>query len=92
MLSTHGLVCIAIAMGGDEWTLREIGDRVGIAERSTHRIVTDLEREGYVRIGKEGARNTYTLITEAPLRHAMLRHMTLGDLMRGLKVKPRRAR
>ena len=84
LLSTHGLVLIALGRHGPGLTLRQIGDSVGIAERSAFRIITDLEAEGFVRSHKIGRRNFYELCPDAPLRHPLMGDLTLRDLIGGI--------
>jgi len=65
-LTNHAqvLVCIAQDPGA---RLREIGDAVGITERATHRIVTDLADAGYISRERTGRRNHYTVQSHLPL-------------------------
>ena len=46
-LSNHAIVLICLTREPD-LTLRQIGDRVGLTERATHRIVSDLVHQGYL--------------------------------------------
>lgn len=59
-ITHHGLVLACIAKH-PERTAREIGDEVSITERTTHKIIMDLEREGYITKTKVGTRNTYRI-------------------------------
>ena len=61
--------------------LREIADCVGITERAAHRIVCELESEGYLTRRREGRRNVYEVHDELPLRHDLERGATAGDLI-----------
>jgi hypothetical protein len=54
---------------------------VGITERAVHLILADLEREGIVARRREGRRNHYALRLDAPLRHPLERHCTVGELL-----------
>ena len=60
IFSNHGLVLLSIAKDPNR-TAREIGDEVGLTERSTHKIIIDLEKEGYISRIKKGRRNTYKI-------------------------------
>ena len=74
----HVLVCVAQDPG---IRLRDIGDRVGITERATHRIVSELVREGYVVRKRDGRRNSYTVNTKLPLRHPLVENRQVGELL-----------
>ena len=66
-VTNHGLVLAAIAKHPD-MTTREIGDAVGITERATHKIISDLEAAGYITKLKVGRRNKYQIHPEMPLK------------------------
>lgn len=61
--------------------LREIGDCIGITERAVHRVVGDLEREGYLTRSRVGRRNLYEVHLELPLRHELEAAVTVGQLV-----------
>ena len=61
--------------------LRSIAGCVGITERAAHRIVCELEAEGYLTRRREGRRNAYEVHLERPLRHELERSATAGDLL-----------
>jgi DNA-binding IclR family transcriptional regulator len=61
--------------------LRDIADCVGITERATHRIVCELEDEGYLMRRRDGRRNVYEVHLERPLRHELERRASAGDLL-----------
>jgi Mn-dependent DtxR family transcriptional regulator len=74
----HVLVCIA-----DEPDARgrDIAARVGITERAAQAIVADLAADGYLTRTREGRRNRYEIHHDAPLRHPLESHRTVGDLL-----------
>lgn len=74
----HVLLCIA---RNPEARLRDIADQVGIGERATHGIITDLVEAGYVKRAKVGRRNHYSINPKRPLRHPMERHHSVGELL-----------
>lgn len=82
-LTNHArvLACIAEAPGV---RLRDIAIRVGITERAAHRIVCELEADGYLTRHRIGARNFYEVHPERPLRHPAHPALTIGDLLRVL--------
>ena len=66
-ITNHGLVLAVIARGLGR-TAREIGDVVGITERSAHKIISDLESAGYVTKTKIGRQNSYQIHPDVPLK------------------------
>jgi len=79
-ITNHGLVLAAIA-SYPKGTARGIGDIVGITERATHRIITDLESDGYITKTKFGRRNEYSVHTETPLNEALGDKATTQELL-----------
>jgi DNA-binding Lrp family transcriptional regulator len=61
--------------------LREIAAQVGITERATHRIVSELIEEGYVSRQRNGRRNTYDVSLDAPLRHPVEKDAEVSRLL-----------
>jgi DNA-binding IclR family transcriptional regulator len=83
-LTNHAraLVCIA---DDPEVRLRDIAARLRITERSAFGIVRDLTEAGYVLKAKEGRRNRYRIQDHLPLRQAVGRQPTIGEML-GLLV------
>lgn len=79
-LTNHAraLLCIARDPGV---RLRDIAEAVGITERSAFAIVTDLTEAGYVAKHKEGRRNRYQIHAHLPLREAISRERTIGEML-----------
>ena len=65
-ITNHGLVLAAIAKRPNS-TARELGDDVGITERTTHKIIMDLESAGYITKTRVGRNNKYTIHPGMPL-------------------------
>lgn len=82
-LTNHARVlsCIAQQPG---IRLRDIAQCAGITERAAHRIVCELEADGYLTRHRVGARNFYELHPDRPLRHPMEGGVQIGDLLRVL--------
>ena len=72
-------------------TAREIAQAIGVTERTAHKIISDLDAEGYIRRMREGRRNVYSVDTELPMRHDTQRDVAVGELLRILAPRPRRA-
>ncbi|HTU98868.1 MAG TPA: helix-turn-helix domain-containing protein [Solirubrobacteraceae bacterium] len=82
-LSNHGNVIVYI----DEHRtarLREIADAIGITERATHKLVSELVDEGYLTRTRVGRRNQYSVNSEQHLRHPALSGHTLRELLVGM--------
>ena len=80
LLSNHGLTLICLARN-PEMTLREIGDWVGVTERTAHEITKELCADGYLTRTKEGGRNRYTVHPEMPMRHPEMDEHTVGEMV-----------
>ncbi|HEX4821792.1 MAG TPA: helix-turn-helix domain-containing protein [Acidimicrobiales bacterium] len=91
-LTNHGQVLLCIARD-PEARLRDIAAELGITERTAYGIVTDLSDAGYVVKSKDGRRNRYEVQSHLPLRDAVTRERTVGEVLRVLVEPPaRRAR
>jgi uncharacterized membrane protein len=77
----HVLLCVSRDSG---IRLREIATAVGITERSAHKILTELVEEGYVLRERRGRRNRYTVRSELPLPHPLVRERDVGELLHAL--------
>jgi len=90
-LSNHALVLLCIA-DDPGVRLRDIAAAVGITERATHRIVDELEEDGYISRERRGRRNHYTLQGNLPLRAPLLQNRKLADLLAILSETKRSGR
>jgi DNA-binding IclR family transcriptional regulator len=79
-LTNHArvLVCIAHDPGV---RLRDIAAAVGITERTAYGIVTDLTVAGYVVKDRNGRRNRYQIQAHLPMREAVSRERTIGEVL-----------
>ncbi len=80
-LTNHAHVFLCIAKNPD-FRLRDIADVVGITERATHRIVSDLVEAGFVDVKRDGRCNAYAVHPEKNLRHPIEAHHQVADLIR----------
>ena len=85
-LTNHGRVLVCIAHDPAA-RLRDIAAEVAITERTAYGIVTDLTDAGYVVKQKDGRRNRYEVQGHLPLRDAITRERTVGEVL-SLLVKP----
>lgn len=88
-LTNHGLVLLCVARD-PRMRLRDMADCVGITERATHRIVTELEAAGYLTRHRDGSRNHYELHPEVPLRHPTGDEHQVGEVLGFLLKEPKR--
>lgn len=79
-LTNHAHVLLAIAAEPD-LRLRDVAERIGITERAAQRIVSELEKEGYLSIRRVGRRNHYRVHATRPMRHPAERHHKIGELL-----------
>lgn len=79
-LTSHARVLILISKNPDI-RVRDVAGMADITERSTQRIVAELEAAGYLTHEKIGRRNHYKVSTTAPLRHPHEQDMEIGNLL-----------
>lgn len=82
-LSNHGNVIVYI----DEHPtarLREIAEAIGITERATHKLVSELVDEGYITRTRVGRRSEYAVNCDQHLRHQSLTNHTVRELLAGM--------
>ncbi len=60
--------------------LRDIGDQIGITERTAHHIVTELAAAGYITRQRIGQRNHYTINAHVPIPDPSARN-SVGALL-----------
>ena len=85
-ISNHGLVLNYI-FHNPRHTAREIADHVGVTERTTHKIISDLETTGYIERSKRGWTNVYRVDSALPLRHHTKQDILVSDLLDALTVR-----
>jgi DNA-binding IclR family transcriptional regulator len=88
-LTNHArvLVCIAHDPGV---RLRDIATTLSITERTAYGIVTDLTTAGYVVKDKNGRRNRYEIQAHLPMREAVSKERTIGEVLDLLVSNSRR--
>ena len=90
-LTNHAHVLLCVAREPDT-RLRHIAECVGITERATHRIISDLVEAGYLTRHRLGRRSYYEVHPELPLRHALVADHRVGDIFQPLLRQGRPAR
>ena len=88
-VTNHALVLCLIAQQ-PRITGREISLAIGITEKATRRIITDLESDGYVTKKREGRRLKYRVNLDLSLRVETQQEKAVGGLLEVLGWKRRR--
>ena len=83
LISNHGLVLTYIAKY-QQSTAREIASAIKVTEWTVRRIISDLEKEGYIERQKVGRRNVYQINHSINLRHETISDVRVGDLLKAL--------
>jgi DNA-binding IclR family transcriptional regulator len=82
-LTNHAQVLLCLAKTPDI-RLRDCAEQVGITERSTQRILSELVAAGYVKKTREGRRNRYSVDREHAMRHTAQVGHEVGELLEAL--------
>jgi predicted transcriptional regulator len=86
-VSKHGYALLCIDNDPNS-RLIDIAASVGITERAAHTLVSQLVEGGYLKKTKQGPRNHYEVQRDAPMRHPLVRHQTIGQLLDALGAHP----
>ncbi len=78
--TNHGHIIILLDASPD-LTLREVSQKVGITERATQKIISDLEKDGFLKISKNGRQNSYKIMGRKKLRHDIEKACSLERLL-----------
>jgi len=89
LVTNHALILCLIAQQ-PRITARDISSTIGITEKASRRIITDLEADGYVSKKREGRRLRYRIDPDLPLRIETQQNKAVGDLLEVLGWKRRR--
>ena len=82
-ITNHGLV-LSYIYHHPTSTAREIADQIRVTERTVHKIISDLERAGYITRRKSGRRNVYSVDPNLPLRHHTKKDVIVSELLEAL--------
>jgi predicted ArsR family transcriptional regulator len=83
-LTNHAQVLLCLAEMPD-LRLRDVAERVGITERATQRILSDLVEAGYIHRQRQGRRNHYRINSKAPMRHPAQEGIKISGLLEFLQ-------
>ena len=76
----HGLVLVYISRY-PQCTARDMALAINITERTVHRVLNDLEAQGYIKRERTGKGNLYQINPDLGLRHELTRDALVGDLL-----------
>jgi hypothetical protein len=80
LLTGHGHVPAEIARN-PRARIRDIAAAAGIAERTAHGIIADLETAGYLTRARSGRRTVYTVYPDRPFRHPAQKGHRVGPFL-----------
>lgn len=78
---TNHFLVVACVSARPDLRVREIAETVGITERATQTILSDLVHDGYVEKMRVGRRNRYKVRRGAAFRHPLVRDTNLGEVV-----------
>jgi predicted transcriptional regulator len=79
-ITHHAQVLLAVA-SNPSMRVEEIADAIGITERCVYKLLSDLQKAGYIRRTRNGRRNTYELSHELELGDPLIEKRPLGQLL-----------
>lgn len=82
-LSSHAHVLVCLAEN-PQAKLRDVADRVGVTERTVMRLITQLDRAGFLKRSRRGRGNHYEIIAREPLRHPLEARCSVDTLLRAV--------
>ena len=88
-LTNHGLVLVFIAKH-PESTARQIATAISVTEWTVHKIIGELEKQGYIARQRVGRKNNYRVNLDLDLKHETLCDIDVGDLLEALDRKQNR--
>ena len=78
--TNYGHVIFLVAKN-PEITLREIANKTGITERAVQRIISDLEKDGFLKISKIGRQNSYKIMGKKHLKHTIEKNCRIDEVV-----------
>jgi len=80
-ITSHAQVLLAVARNPDA-SVVELAEAAEITERSTYRVLADLQQAGYVRRSRKGRQNRYEINRALPLRDPTVGNGLVRDLLK----------
>jgi predicted transcriptional regulator of viral defense system len=90
-ITNHGLVLLYISQY-PQCTTREMASTIETTERTVHRVLVDLESEGYITRRRTGKGNIYQINRGHGLKHELMRDSVVADLLDLFGLKRQRKR
>jgi DNA-binding IclR family transcriptional regulator len=87
-LTHHAQVLLAVARD-PVMSVNEIAENIGITERYTYRLLSDLQQAGYIQRRRNGRRNHYELRPELELGDPLIGGRPLWQLLELGDSRPR---
>ena len=78
--TNHGHVLVFLSRSPDA-RVRDIAAEIGITERATQAILSDLNQAGYVTSTRVGRRNTYRVHADRAFRHPIEADHNVGEIL-----------
>ncbi len=78
--TNHGHVLVFVSRNPDA-RVRDIAAEIGITERATQAILSDLSQAGYETATRVGRRNTYRIHPDQAFRHPVESEHTVGEIL-----------
>ena len=82
-LTNHGHVLLALYRNPD-LRQKDLAYLVGITEGAVHRILSELQQSGYIRVERVGRRNHYAVDDTLGLRHPLEVGHSVGEVLERL--------
>ena len=79
-ITNHGLILLYISQH-PQCTTREMASTIKATERTVHRVLIDLEKDGYITRERTAKGNIYQINTEQSLKHELTKESVVGDLL-----------
>jgi DNA-binding MarR family transcriptional regulator len=79
-ITKHGLVLLYVSQH-PQCTTRQMALAINTTERTIHRVLGDLENEGYITRQRTGRGNTYKINPEHGLKHELTKDSIVTDLL-----------
>jgi DNA-binding IclR family transcriptional regulator len=86
-LTHHAQVLLVVARD-PEMSVNEIAENIGITERYTYQLLSDLQRAGYIERSRNGRRNHYELSPELELGDPLIEERPLRQLLDLVDTRP----
>jgi len=79
-ITNHGLVLLYVSQN-PQCTTRQMASMIKTTERTVHRVLMDLQREGYIIRQKTGKGNLYQINHARTLKHELTKNALVDDLL-----------